>query len=103
MDGVQIRNLLQEASFHMYSWTAEDLTSKLAKEVMSIGLAKIISFYRASGSDPNDVLVIFGPDGGITRNKSRFDSGVGYGCAVITKDYLFPSLLHPNGCGFGFF
>lgn len=103
MDSVQIRNLLQEASCHVYSWTTEDLTTKLAKEVMTIGLAKIISFYQASGYDPNDVLVIFGPDGSITRNKSRFNSGVGYGCAVITKDYLFPTLLHPNGCGFGLY
>ena len=103
MDSVQIRDLLQEANSHIYSWTTDDLTSKLAKEVMSIGLAKIISFYHASGNDPNDVLVVFGPDGSITRNKSRFSSGVGYGCAVITKDYLFPSLLHPNGCGFGLY
>ncbi len=103
MDSVQIRDLLQEAKSHMYSWTTNDLTSKLAKEVMSIGLAKIISFYQESGNDPNNVLVVFGPDGSITRNKSRFNSGVGYGCAVITKDYLFPSLLHPNGCGFGLY
>ncbi|MHA1975508.1 MAG: hypothetical protein ACW98F_02870 [Candidatus Hodarchaeales archaeon] len=103
MDSVKIRNLLQEATLHMYSWTTDDLTSKLAQEVMRIGLAKIISFYQASGYDPNDVLVVFGPDGSITRNKSRFNSGVGYGCAVITKDYLFPSLLHPNGCGFGLY
>ncbi|MHA2389168.1 MAG: hypothetical protein ACXACW_10660 [Candidatus Hodarchaeales archaeon] len=103
MDSVQIRDLLREAKSHMYSWTTNDLTSKLAKEVMSIGLAKIISFYQESGNDPNNVLVVFGPDGSITRNKSRFNSGVGYGCAVITKDYLFPSLLHPNGCGFGLY
>ncbi len=95
--------MLQESVFNNYSWKNNDLTAKLAKRVMNIGIAKIISFHRERGSDPNDVLVVFGPDGSITRNKPRFDSGVGYGCAVFTKEYLFPSLLHPNGCGFGLY
>ncbi len=103
MDNNKIKNLLQEADSHTYSWTTDDLTSRLAKEVMKIGLVKILSFYQANGHDPNNVLIVFGPDGSITRNKSRFDAGVGYGCAVITKDFLFPSLLHPNGCGFGLY
>ncbi len=103
MDSNQIRKLLREASFHSYSWSTDDLTARLAQEVMNIGMAKIISFYKECGIDPNDALVIFGPDGSITRNKPRFDSGVGYGCSVITKEYLFPSLLHPNGCGFGLY
>ncbi len=99
----KIKQLLQDARSHIYSWSTNDLTYQLAKEVMSIGLAKIKSFYQQVDSDPNNVLAIFGPDGSITRNKSRFKEGVGYGCAVVTKEYLFPSLLHPNGCGFGLY
>ena len=49
------------------------------------------------------MIVVFGPDGSVTRNKARFNEGVGYGCVVATKDFIFPSLLHPNGCGFGLF
>ncbi|WP_455139701.1 hypothetical protein [Candidatus Hodarchaeum mangrovi] len=95
--------LLLEAKNEIYTWATNDLTCLLAKEVMSIGLAKIKYFYRSLGEDPFNVITIFGPDGGITRNKERFNEGVGYGCLVATKDYIFPSLLHPNGCGYGFY
>ncbi|UCG90155.1 MAG: hypothetical protein JSU57_00070 [Candidatus Heimdallarchaeota archaeon] len=94
--------LLDEARNEIYSWATNDLTCQLAKEVMSIGLAKMKLFYQELGLDPY-VIVIFGPDGSITRNKARFNEGVGYGCTVTTKDYIFPSLLHPNGCGFGLY
>ncbi|MHA1205997.1 MAG: hypothetical protein ACTSSO_00335 [Candidatus Hodarchaeales archaeon] len=103
MNADQNRDLIQKARSEIYSWATNDLTCQLAKEVMSIGLAKIKSFLQVVESDPNDVLVVFGPDGSITRNKSRFSAGVGYGCAVVTKEYVFPSLLHPNGCGFGLY
>ena len=99
----KIIQLIQDAHSHIYSWSTNDLTFQLAKEVMSIGLAKIKYFYKQVGADSNNVLSIFGPDGSITRNKSRFKEGVGYGCAVVSKDYIFPSLLHPNGCGFGLY
>jgi hypothetical protein len=95
--------LLQEARDDIYSWAINDLTCQLAKEVMSIGLAKIKLFNQEIGIDPNDVVVVFGPDGSVTRNKTRFMEGVGYGCAVATKDYIFPSLLHPNACGYGLY
>ena len=97
------RDLIQKARNEIYSWATNDLTCQLAKEVMSIGLAKIKSFLQAVESDSKEVLVVFGPDGSITRNKKRFNEGVGYGCAVVTKEYIFPSLLHPNGCGFGLY
>ncbi|MHA1931524.1 MAG: hypothetical protein ACW96X_03235 [Promethearchaeota archaeon] len=97
------KGLIQKARNEMYSWATNDLTCQLAKEVMSIGLAKIKSFLEVVESDPRNVLVVFGPDGSITRNKTRFNEGVGYGCAVVTKEYIFPSLLHPNGCGFGLY
>ncbi|MCK4847719.1 MAG: hypothetical protein KAT16_01700 [Candidatus Heimdallarchaeota archaeon] len=103
MNADQNRDLIRKARSEIYSWATNDLTCQLAKEVMSIGLAKIKSFLQAVESDPNEVLVVFGPDGSITRNKSRFSAGVGYGCAVVTKEYIFPSLLHPNGCGFGLY
>lgn len=95
--------LLQEARDEIYSWTITDLTSQLAKEVMSIGLTKIKIFNQEVGIDPNDVVVVFGPDASVTRNKERFDQGVALGCAVATKDYIFPSLLHPNACGYGLY
>ncbi len=97
------KEFIQKARAEIYSWSTNDLTCQLAKEVMSIGLAKIKSFLQAVESDPSEVLVVFGPDGSITRNKTRFNAGVGYGCAVVTKEYIFPSLLHPNGCGFGLY
>jgi hypothetical protein len=95
-------NLLKQARNEIYSWATNDLTCQLAKEVMSIGLAKMKFFYQELGLDPQ-VIVAFGPDGSVTRNKDRFNEGVGYGCVVATKDFIFPNLLHPNGCGFGLF
>ncbi|UCG03097.1 MAG: hypothetical protein JSW11_03725 [Candidatus Heimdallarchaeota archaeon] len=97
-----LTKLLEQARNELYSWATNDLTCQLAKEVMSIGLAKIKLFYQELGLDPR-VIIVFGPDGSVTRNKARFNEGVGYGCVVATKDYIFPSLLHPNGCGFGLF
>ena len=96
-------NLLMEAKKDQYSWATNDLTFLLAQEVMSIGFAKIKLFYESLGLDPNSVIVAFGPDGSITRNKRRFSKGVGYGCVVATKEYIFPSLLQPNGCGYGLY
>ncbi|MFX0183223.1 MAG: hypothetical protein ACFE95_09115 [Candidatus Hodarchaeota archaeon] len=96
--------LLQQARDDLYSWATNDLTCQLAKEVMSIGLAKLKLFYQEVGLDPdNHIIIIFGPDGSVTRNKTRFKEGVGYGCIVATKEYIFPSLLHPNGCGYGLY
>lgn len=97
-----LTKLLKEARKELYSWATNDLTCQLAKEVMSIGLAKIKLFFQELGLD-SSAIVTFGPDGSVTRNKARFNEGVGYGCVVATKDYIFPSLLHPNGCGFGLY
>jgi hypothetical protein len=97
------QSLLIQARKDIYSWSTNDLTCQLAKNVMSIGYTKIKLFLKEFGLDPNDVIVIFGPDGSVTRNKARFNEGVGYGCIVATKDYIFPSLLHPNGCGYGLY
>ena len=97
-----LTKLLEQAREDLYSWATNDLTCQLAKEVMSIGLAKIKLFFQELGLDPS-VVIAFGPDGSVTRNKARFSEGVGYGCVVATKEYIFPSLLHPNGCGFGLF
>ncbi|MHA1975114.1 MAG: hypothetical protein ACTSW1_19165 [Candidatus Hodarchaeales archaeon] len=95
--------MIAEARNEIYSYSSNDLTCQLAKEVMTIGLAKIKYLYRSLGEDQNEPIVIFGPDGGVTRNKERFDEGVGYGCIVATKKFIFPSLLHPNGCGYGLY
>ena len=97
------QNLLKEARDDFYSWSTNDLTCQLAKHVMSVGYAKMKLFFKEFGHDPNDIVIIFGPDGSVTRNKTRFNEGVGYGCIVTTKEYIFPSLLHPNGCGFGLY
>lgn len=70
---------------------------------MAVGVHKMQHFLDAVGADVNDVVVVFGPDGTITKNRERFRGGTGYGCAVSTKDYMFPNLLRPNSCGFGFF
>ena len=98
-----MESLHSEAKSNIYSWASNDLTYKIAVEVMCIGLVKMICFYKEFGEDPNNVLVVFGPDGSVTRNKIRFNSGVGYGCVVVSKKNIFPSLLHPNGCGFGLY
>ncbi len=97
------KNLLNEARNDIYSWSTNDLTCQLSKQVMSIGYAKLKIFYKEQDLDPNTIIVLYGPDGSVTRNKTRFNEGVGYGCIVATKDYIFPSLLHPNGCGFGLY
>ena len=97
-----LTKLIKQARHELYSWATNDLTCQLAKEVMCIGLAKMKLFYQELGLEPH-VIVVFGPDGSVTRNKARFSEGVGYGCTVATKDYIFPSLLHPNGCGFGLY
>jgi len=98
-----ISKLLEDSKSSIYSWATNDLTCLLAMEVMSIGYTKMKLFYDDLGEDPEDLIVIFGPDGSTTRNKTRFDEGVGYGCVIATKKYIFPSLLHPNACGFGLY
>lgn len=104
MNNVSLKqSLLTQARDEIYSWSTNDLTCQLAKNVMSIGYSKIKLFFKELGLDSNDIIVIFGPDGSVTRNKSRFDEGVGYGCIVATRGYIFPSLLHPNGCGYGLY
>ncbi|MFX0014748.1 MAG: hypothetical protein ACFFB2_00890 [Promethearchaeota archaeon] len=97
-----LTKLLKQTRNELYSWATNDLTCQLAKEVMTIGLAKIKLFYQELGVD-SSAIIVFGPDGSVTRNKARFNEGVGYGCVVATKDFIFPSLLHPNGCGFGLY
>ena len=95
--------LLDKTRASIYSWATNDLTCQLAKEVMTLGYVKMKLFYEDLGENPEEIIVIFGPDGSTTRNKTRFDEGVGYGCTIATKRFIFPSLLHPNACGFGLY
>ncbi len=96
-------DLFNKTRASIYSWATNDLTCFLAMEVMTVGYAKMKLFYEDLGEDPDEIVVLFGPDGSTTRNKSRFDEGVGYGCIIATKRFIFPSLLHPNACGFGLY
>ncbi|MFW6117785.1 MAG: hypothetical protein ACOC6G_04285, partial [Thermoproteota archaeon] len=91
---------LERAEKQSYFFTKTDLSSKISYRSMALGVAKIQCFLDEVEGNPEDVVVVFGPDGCFTRNYERFRNGVGYGCAVSTEKYMFPKLLRPNACGF---
>jgi hypothetical protein len=99
----KIMKELTEAGKRVYSFATTDLAYKLGKAAMGVGIYKIQWFLDKVGSDKEDIVAVFGPDGTITMNTGRFESGVGYGCVVSTRSYMFPTLLKPNACGFGLF
>lgn len=88
------QELLKQAREHIFSLAPRDLAAALAFENMSLGLGKM--FHVLDGK----TFCVFGPDGTITRNTDRWQSGFGYGGVIKWEgdDVAFPE-IRPNGCG----
>lgn len=86
--------LLKQATERIFSLAPRDLASALAFENMSWGLGKMLHVLEGRA------FCVFGPDGTITRNTGRWQSGFGYGGVIKwgREDIAFPE-MRPNGCG----
>lgn len=88
------QELLNQARERIFSLAPHDLASTLAIENMTWGLGKML--YVLDGK----AFCVLGPDGTITRNTGRWQSGFGYGGVIRWEgeDLAFPE-MRPNGCG----
>jgi hypothetical protein len=92
---------LRRAEEHIFSTALPDSGSRLGLANMRYGLAKIHYVQEQLGLPPNATFVA-APDCTVTRNKSRWRSGFGYG-GILTwgegeQDVMFLD-TKPNACG----
>ena len=93
--------LLQRATEHIFSTGLDDSGARLGLANMKYGLAKIHLAQEALGLAP-DATFVAAPDLTVTRNRSRWRSGFGYGGRLIWGDgqqEWIPLDLKPNFCG----
>lgn len=93
--------LLDRANQFIFSTGLNDGTSKLCKANMKYGLAMIHLIQEKYGFEPCATF-ISSPDETISRNKFRWNSGLGYGGKLIWgdgNDKLIFLNLKPNCCG----
>ncbi|UCC19080.1 MAG: hypothetical protein JSV62_13390 [Promethearchaeota archaeon] len=93
--------LLDRASQFIFSTGLNDGTSRLCKANMKYGLAQFHLIQEKYGFDPRAVF-ISSPDETISRNKFRWNSGLGYGGRLNWgegNDKLIFLNTKPNCCG----
>jgi len=93
--------LLDRASQFIFSTGLNDGTSKLCKANMKYGLAQFHLIQEKYGFEPKATF-ISSPDETISRNKFRWNSGIGYGGRLnwgTGKDKLIFLNTKPNCCG----
>lgn len=96
--------LLKLARSRIFSIGASDASAMISIMNASYGLGKIIYALEKIGLDSSSVYTVFAPDGGISRNHSRWDAGFSYGCVVNwanpknSASATFPQ-IKPNACG----
>ncbi|MFX1467482.1 MAG: hypothetical protein ACFFB8_02380 [Promethearchaeota archaeon] len=94
-------DLLERASQFIFSTGLNDGTSKLCKANMKYGLAQFQLIQEKYGQQPKATF-ISSPDETISRNKFRWNSGLGYGGRINWgegKDRLIFLNTKPNCCG----
>jgi hypothetical protein len=94
-------DLLNRASQFIFSTGLNDGTSKLCQANMKYGLAMFHLIQEKYGFDPKATF-ISSPDETISRNKFRWNSGLGYGGRLnwgTGKDKLIFLNTKPNCCG----
>ncbi len=95
------RDLLERAKKHIFSTGLNDVASYLCRLNMRYGLAKIHYTQWKLGMEPNATF-ISAPDETVTRNKVRWENGIGYGGKVRWgdgKDKVVILDVLPNACG----
>ncbi|MFX1385529.1 MAG: hypothetical protein ACFFBP_24205, partial [Promethearchaeota archaeon] len=93
--------LLDRASQFIFSTGLNDGTSKLCRENMKYGLAQFHIIQEKYGLEPKATF-ISSPDETISRNKFRWNSGLGYGGRLIWgngNEKLIFLNIKPNCCG----
>ena len=94
-------DLLDRASQFIFSTGLNDATSKLCKANMKYGLAQFHLIQERYGFEPKATF-ISSPDETISRNKFRWNSGIGYGGRLnwgSGDDKLIFLNTKPNCCG----
>ena len=99
------KNILKKAENNIYSFGCGDASDKVSRINARFGLGKIIYSLDKINVNTAGVICVFTPDGGITRNKERWQSGFSYGCFIRWPDVnecgkllAFPQ-IKPNACG----
>lgn len=102
---MQADKILRQAQNNIYSFGSGDASEVVSTLNVRYGLGKIIYALNSRGVDTQRTICVFSPDGGITRNKERWQSGFSYGCymrwpseAECGKIFAFPQ-IKPNACG----
>ena len=93
--------LIERAKRHIFSLGLNDVASYLCRLNMKFGLAKIHYAQYKLGMEPNATF-ISAPDETVTRNKVRWESGIGYGGKVSWgsgEDKVIILDVMPNACG----
>ena len=93
--------LLDRASHFIFSTGLNDGTSKLCRANMKYGLAQFQMIQEKYGFEPKAAF-ISSPDETISRNKFRWNSGLGYGGRLnwgSGDDKLIFLNIKPNCCG----
>ncbi|MFQ6085370.1 MAG: hypothetical protein ACE5OY_03780 [Candidatus Bathyarchaeia archaeon] len=93
--------LLNRAKRHIFSTGVNDITSRLCRTNMKFGLAKFHLVQEKYGFEPNATF-ISAPDETITRNRRRWNNGVGYGgkiCWGNGRERFVILDVMPNACG----
>ena len=97
----QKKRLLERAGKHHFSMGLGDGASYLCRENMKYGLAKIHIAQEKLGIKP-DATFLSTPDETVTRNKTRWKAGFGYGGKLVWgsgKDRFIVLDTKPNACG----
>ena len=95
------KQLLERASKHYFTLGLGDGASYLCRENMKYGLAKIHIIQEKLGLKPNATFLST-PDETVTRNKTRWKAGFGYGGKLVWgsgKERLIVLDGKPNACG----
>ena len=93
--------LIERAKRHIFSLGLNDVASYLCRLNMKFGLAKIHYTQYKLGMESNATF-ISAPDETVTRNKVRWESGIGYGGKISWgsgEDKVIVLDVMPNACG----
>jgi hypothetical protein len=93
--------LLERASKHYFTLGLGDGASYLCRENMKYGIAKIHIAQEKLGFKP-DATFLSTPDETVTRNKTRWKAGFGYGGKLVWgsgKEHFIVLDTKPNACG----
>ncbi len=92
---------LERAAEHIFSMGLGDVAAQMSLHNMRYGLAKFHHVLKELGYDP-DATFIGTPDLTVTRNKPRWNAGIGYGGKITwgpgDREVVFLD-VKPNCCG----